>query len=257
MMLNMLVSPKMYGQFFHRIYVFSPTVHIDTKWRRLNLPKEHKFATVTHKDIIDIMLTQYTRLILWRKQGLDDPRVLVIFEDCGAEAEMRGHLYANPVDELMFNCRHLKISVWFSVQNMVSLSVPTRTNMDGMILFQTTNYLQIQTVYKEWGHGALKDFKALMENCTSGKFEFLFINRQGPAIEYFRTFKYRLHIVPNASKKQAVIAESSKKRPREWEIEESSSSEQEEEEEEQQVPVEQQEWPTEHHSLQPSQDQSS
>lgn len=184
----MLLNEKMYRYMFNKIYVFSPTVRDDPKWNALQIPNSRKFTQVTQEKIYELIDHQKKLIAMANEQNLPHPQVLVIFDDCGAEPEMRGHLYANPVDKLDMLARHWGFSLWKLFQNVISSSVPGRTNADAAICFEYTNVLQRREIWAEFGLGTFSFFERLYAYCTYHPREFLFINRQGPKARYFKNF---------------------------------------------------------------------
>jgi hypothetical protein len=192
LIISILLS--IFMKFFHRIWVFSPSIYSDPKWKLLSIPKERKFTSVSRKKIYEIML----EMTKWRneakKKGEIVPRGLIIFDDCGAEKEMRGHLYANPVDFLNFNCRWNGLSCIHSVQNLKSLSVPTRTNNDGTISYYPENTLQKKSLWEDYGFGDFKEFKQFLDFALPSPEDFLYINRFSKETLYYRNFDTQLKI---------------------------------------------------------------
>lgn len=192
-MIALLYFPQLLRGFFNDIFLFSPSAYTDPKWLLLGLPKDHVFDTVSQINVLKIMSKCVKERNNVVKKGKGElPRYLIIFDDCGAEREMRGHLYANPVDFLTFNCRWLGISVWYGVQNLISLSVPVRTQADGIITRHPGTKLQIDTLFQNYGTEDMKEFKKMLKTATIEKDSFMFINRRAPQTEYYAGFKRKM-----------------------------------------------------------------
>lgn len=209
--ISLLYWPKLFRSFFHRIFVFSPSAKTDPKWLHLQLPQENLYDTVRKVDILKIMeqcIGERNKVIkecIKSKKEGELPRYLVIFDDCGAEQEMRGHLYANPVDTLNFNCRWYGISVWYGIQNLNSLSVPTRTQANGIITWDPETKLQTDVLMQNYGTKDGVEFRKMVKESTVEPHSFMFINRSGAQTIYGKGFNKR--IVPPSQRIEKSVTE--------------------------------------------------
>lgn len=206
-MVSMLNDPKFFRGFFNRIYLFSPSAQTDPKFLLLKLDPETVFTSVTQIEILKMMKRCITERNLAIKKGLPIPKYLCLFDDCGAESEMRGHIYANPVDLLTFNCRWLGISKWLGVQNINSLSVPVRTNANGVLSWDPETKLQTDTLYQNYGCFEPKEFKKIIKHATKEERQFLFINRNTPHTTYMKGFNTNLRIRHNGEEVSTPVEE--------------------------------------------------
>jgi hypothetical protein len=123
-------------------------------------------------------------------------KCLHVFSDCGAEEIRKGN-YKNPLDMSQMNARWLSItpqgergvSFIFDAQGICSLSVPTRQNCDGAIIFEQYTDNEISILYNDFGKGNRKKFLQILNGATQNPFSFLFVHRQGPKQHYLVCFK--------------------------------------------------------------------
>lgn len=163
----------------------SPTFFLDKNWRAVDcyVPPEN-------------VKTFYDAA--WLKKKLKDSvkkiretkrqwKTLFIFDDVGGEKiKSRGH--NNELDKLMMLIRHYGCSIWISVQNITSMSIPTRSNCDGAAIYNTVKKHEIEHYYDEFGFGSKKEFRDAFNLITKKAHHFMFINHQLPVTKYFKNY---------------------------------------------------------------------
>jgi len=177
-----------YGGYYDKIYVFDPTIEWDPVYKALELHPKRVFNYFSDKELFNIINGHLEN----RRKGINE-RILIIFDDCGAEDKFKraGH-YNNIMDKASFLARHWGISIWWVVQDICSLSNPVRKNADGAAIFETLNYQELCTLYQTFGMGKLDTFRRLLLQATREDFSFLFVHRQAARTKYFRKFNYLL-----------------------------------------------------------------
>jgi len=79
--------------------------------------------------------------------------------------------------------------VWV-VQKVTQCSTIMRANAEGIITFYVQSEKERKYIYDEFGIDNYKNFKAMLEHCTSEKYSSLYVNRQGPGRpDYYKNFR--------------------------------------------------------------------
>jgi hypothetical protein len=193
LLINLLIKESFYATTFDNIFVWSPTAIRDPTWRYVRLNNENYHKSYDERDlkrhVNDCNIINDARVA----QGLPPLKFLFVFDDCGAE-KIKQKNYQNTFDELQMNCRHGSISVIVALQNICSASTPTKTNVDGVIIFETPNYSQKRQIYEDYGFGKFWIFEQVLSFATREPYSFLYINRQGPNQQFFKKFKEPIDI---------------------------------------------------------------
>jgi hypothetical protein len=181
--LNLLLKDKYYYKYFEIIHIFSPTFYNDNNWRILKLNKKFIHTKYEEKDL---------------KKILDDnlknkKKMLIIFSDCGAEKIRQGNTKQNILDAAMMNTRHYNCSFILDAQCVTSLSIATRQNCDGAVIFEELNENEIKALYRDFGRGKYQKFLEILEFATQDNYSFLFVHRQGPKQTYYKKFFKRIN----------------------------------------------------------------
>lgn len=184
-LINLLINKKLYYQQFDEVYIFSKTFWLDGKWRNVKIAPERVKTSLK---------LEYLRAIIANIQKDPHKNRLIVIDDCASEADFRKQGHQNEIDELAMLAFHLNCSIITTAQNKTSVSTPTRSNADGVVIFEPDNQEQLKEIYKEFGLGTQKEFNQIVSYATRIPYSFLFINRQGPKRQYFRNFTFKLHI---------------------------------------------------------------
>ena len=172
---------KHYAGTFDNVFVFCPTYYYQPIWHTIALDQNKIFTEYTDKTLAEITSS------ISKCSGSN----LIIFDDCGAE-KIKHSNYKNPLDELVFNCRHIGLgtSMIFTCQNLTQLSTSIRNNSEGVIIFETSNKYEKKMLYTNFGIGSEKDFAKLLNYCTRNEpHSFMFINKQTHPFSYHKKFR--------------------------------------------------------------------
>ena len=182
---NMILD--IYKNCFERIYIFSPSIHVDHTWEPV---KEYIKKTMPSKDdepecyydhydpeslekIIDIQ----KKIIEFQKQKKETKRlfqILIIIDDFADDASFSRQ--SKLLHALFTRGRHSQISTIVATQKFTALHPIIRVNASELFVFRLRNYSDLQTFLDEVS--ALVDKKALLEMynlATDEAFPFLYV----------------------------------------------------------------------------------
>jgi hypothetical protein len=171
---------------FSRIYIFSPTVHLDTVWRPV---KDYITKDLRPKDDENMYFDDYDpddleKIIERQKkvtQYLKDKNekkllsILIVLDDLSENKEfLRGN---RVLQALYTKGRHLSISTVISVQNYKSVSPMIRKNLTFLIVFKLRNQSDLDAILEEFSNVAdKKQLQKIYELATEEKYSFLYID---------------------------------------------------------------------------------
>lgn len=176
LMINLLTKDNMYKNFFHTILVFSPTAgEYDDTYKNLKIPKENyikDFNGETLNTIIELRKKQIT------SKGIEyvakNSRMLIILDDIIAN---RSFLESPEALKMFALLRHYLVSVIVMIQSYNKLPRPLRLNCNGIMVFPALSS-EIEILKDEICPAGLnkKEFHKVIEHCTKGRYDFLYIN---------------------------------------------------------------------------------
>jgi hypothetical protein len=176
LMINLLSKENMYKGFFHQIIVFSPTAgEFDDSYKNLKIPKENfiaDFSGDTLNHIIELRKKQI------KAKGIEHiaktSRMLIILDDVIAN---RSFLESPEALKMFALLRHYLVSVIIMIQSYTKCPRALRLNCNGVMVFPALSS-EVEILKEEIRPPGIskKDFQKLIEYCTSGKYDFLYIN---------------------------------------------------------------------------------
>lgn len=177
-----------YAPYFDNIFVWSPTVNLDSKWKdlikELKLPPENLFVSYKEAQVSNVM-----RQIKDFNQGIEDRKervkCLLVFDDIIQDLP-KGRR-KTVLNKLAMNHRHYDVSHIIISQSFKKVDSVMRSNTTGMILFNTDNTAERMKIIEELaGNIGRKEFERLWYECTKEKHSFMFINYDSRLV--FRKF---------------------------------------------------------------------
>jgi len=176
----------------NKIYVFCPTFTKDEKWsvfdQHVKNGKMEVYTSVTKQRLLKV----------WKegernKQKNKNWQSLIVFDDCGGQDEFKQDKPSATMNQLATRCNHDNISIVWSVQMVVHLSTTMRINSEGLIVFYVQSEAEKKYLYEQFGVGNFRYFKRILHHCTNEKYDYMFVNRQGPGMaDYYHNFRYVL-----------------------------------------------------------------
>ena len=167
---NMILD--IYKNCFERIYIFSPSIHVDHTWEPV---KEYIKKTMPSKDdepecyydhydpeSLEKIIDTQKKIIEFQKQKKETKRlfqILIIIDDFADDASFSRQ--SKLLHALFTRGRHSQISTIVATQKFTALHPIIRVNASELFVFRLRNYSDLQTFLDEVS--ALVDKKALLE----------------------------------------------------------------------------------------------
>jgi hypothetical protein len=178
LMINIMTRPNLYGKYFHRIAIFSPTAgSADDMYKKLgNIPKENFIPTMSPSHIENIIAH---RKQLIEEKGIEwvakHDRMVIIMDDVIAE---RNFLESPEALKMFALLRHYLCSVIVMVQSYNKLPRSLRLNANAIMVFPSLES-EIAVLKDEITPPGItkKDFGKVIAYATEGRYDFLYINR--------------------------------------------------------------------------------
>ena len=182
---NMILD--IYKNCFERIYIFSPSIHVDHTWEPV---KEYIKKTMPSKDdepecyydhydpeSLEKIIDTQKKIIEFQKQKKETKKlfqILIIIDDFADDASFSRQ--SKLLHALFTRGRHSQISTIVATQKFTALHPIIRVNASELFVFRLRNYSDLQTFLDEVS--ALVDKKALLEMyqiATDEAFSFLYV----------------------------------------------------------------------------------
>ena len=166
-----------YHEYFDNIFIWSPTVNLDRKWRllidKLRIPEENLFTYYSDQEVSGLMarIKNYNR----GKENKDKIRCLFVFDDM--VSQLPKNIRTSAIHKLAQNHRHYNISHIIISQTFKGLDPVLRINTTGIILFNTDNKLERAKIIEELsGNYSMIEFEKMYLDTIRQKYHFLYIN---------------------------------------------------------------------------------
>ena len=176
-LINILTNEHLLKNYFHYTVVFSPTAgKYDDSYKPLNLPSE-SFKTDFSADDLNTLIENRKALI--DKKGIEwvvkNSRVLLIMDDIIANRDFLNSPEALKMFALL---RHYQCSIIVLMQSYNKLPRALRINANATIVLPSTQS-EIEVLLEEITPAGItkREFQKVIEYCTEGKHDFLYINR--------------------------------------------------------------------------------
>ena len=211
---------RLYKHAFQRVYVFSPSVHIDSAWKpvfkyvekTLGVDSEREpwaFDEWDDEKLKEIVSTQAAVIKEQKRQkagkelyGIaiivddfaDDPRIMASRAGAAAGGSM--------LNTLLVRGRHMQISTFMSVQKMRLAGSILHVNAQAMCIFRLRNRLELDAIIEELS--AVYDKNTLMEMyelATREPYSFWYIHLAAKRREDMFYLRFEKRMIPNSGKR--------------------------------------------------------
>ena len=212
--LNLLIRKEFLKGIFNQVIIYSPTAKLDAKLDILKttdgiisqnvkllkllgklkkneilsnpdiskLNKEESVTSLTNSDFKEEIDFEYLdEMIKEQKYVIENygktfaDKILLVFDDSISSKTFATRHF----QQIVFNSRHLNISMIIVSQSYYSLQKSIRNNNSHLILFETGNVKELKTIYEENNNGlTFNEFLELYNESISVPFGFLTINYQ-------------------------------------------------------------------------------
>jgi len=156
LVLNMLNSKKLYGDYFQNIFLISPSTSDDKMKPLINeLEKEDKFyKELTESNIEKIknyITDEQARIRLYDKRNKTKtpmPRNLLILDD--VVTDLPRSFKKNVITGLFYNMRHYSLSIFLISQSYKQIFPSIRKQADMIYTFPMTNLKEKEALQDDW-----------------------------------------------------------------------------------------------------------
>ena len=176
LLMNLLSRKEFLKGYFHYIIVYSPTAGTyDDSYIVLNLPSENFKNDFSEKDLEDLI---QSRKDLIDKKGIEwvtkNSRVLIILDDVIANRDFLNSPAALKAFALL---RHYQVAIIVLMQSYNKLPRALRINANAVAVFPSSQS-EVEVLLDEITPAGLKkkEFQKVIEYCTDGRYDFLYIN---------------------------------------------------------------------------------
>ena len=212
---------RLYKHAFQRVYVFSPSVHIDSAWKPVFKYVEKTLGVDSEREpwafdewdvekLKEIVSTQAAVIKEQKRQkagkelyGIaiivddfaDDPRIMASRAGAAAGGSM--------LNTLLVRGRHMQISTFMSVQKMRLAGSILRVNAQAMCIFRLCNRLELDAIIEELS--AVYDKNTLMEMyelATREPYSFWYIHLAAKRREDMFFLRFEKRMIPNSGKRE-------------------------------------------------------
>ena len=163
---------KMLNRKFDKVFLFSPSLATD---------KDGKFSTLPKNQVFDELSVEILEDVLGRIKGTGDD-VLLILDDVVNDITKSTDLQ-RLLCKVIMNRRHLStdgetgtVGMILTTQVAVKIPAPIRKCITHLVLFNTSNKRELQTIYDEFVSIPRKKFIKVLQHCWKGKHDFIYIN---------------------------------------------------------------------------------
>jgi hypothetical protein len=178
-----------YRPYFDNIFIFSPTVYLDTYWQefleRMRVPRENIFKHYNEFKV-RMLLLKLENLNVAKEDRKDRLRTLMIFDDIVDEIPKGKKISAMNV--IARNHRHYDLSTILLTQTFKAIDNSIRTNSTGHIVFNIDNNAERKKIMEELSNRfKIREFEELYNKCTCVPYGYIFINKYNKKI--YKNFK--------------------------------------------------------------------
>jgi Cdc6-like AAA superfamily ATPase len=182
---------------YQRIFVFSPSVHLDSVWqiakdyvyKTMGVDENEKcfFDTWDEDALHEIIQTQKS-IVQYQKKEKSTRRLygiaLVVDDFADSPSVMSSRAGGSVLNELLVRGRHSQISTYILSQRLRAMGSLLRVNAVGLVVFRLRNRLELDAIIEELS--AVYDKKTLMEMytlATAEPYSFWYVNLAASKIE--------------------------------------------------------------------------
>ena len=198
---------KIYRGYFERIYIVSPTAHIDEAYKevikyiekelKIDNKKEQYLFDEYNAEALEHIIDMQHKVIEYQKKNKMTKLfscLLVIDDFAEDKTFMR---YSKILHGLYTKSRHFGLSVITASQKLNALATIVRVNTSSLYIFKLKNIREVETFIEE--QSALVDKKTLLEIykiATEEPFSFLFVKLRESDLNkiFMKRFDAEIHI---------------------------------------------------------------
>ena len=157
-LLNWLLHPDFYKDYFSDVLLFSSTAKMDPLFQRAGIPKKNIFDTDIKGKLTEILAAQKKEV---ESKGSAKAKLkLLIFEDSTSNGKL---LKSRDLIQLFTAGRHLRLTVFLVCHKYKSIPPVIRLNASSLVVFPSNNS-QLYQLFEDYGQAGVhkKDFYQLV-----------------------------------------------------------------------------------------------
>ena len=178
---SILTNQKVYRNTFHNVIICIPRHSFNSMSEKDNPFLALDTEKVYHEFNYETLDRIYNQIIEYAQNEED---TLLIIDDYASELK-NGDLL-KLLNSLVNNRRHLRLSVWMSVQTYKSIPLSNRKTINMLILFKCVNKSEIKSIWEEMTFLSKDVFFDLLAYAFHKPFDYLVLDRDNN--EYYRKF---------------------------------------------------------------------
>ena len=178
---SLLTNRRVYRNAFHNVIIVIPrhSFHsMDPKHNPFLLLDEEKIYHEFNYEILDHI---YNQIMMYSELEED---TLLLIDDYASELKNGDVLKL--LNTLVNNRRHLRLSIWMSVQTYKSIPLSNRKTINMLVLFKCMNKAEIKAIWEEMTFLPKEVFFELLHYVFKKQFDYLVLDRDNN--EYYRKF---------------------------------------------------------------------
>ena len=199
---------NVYRDCYERLYIFSPSIHVDQTWQAVKdyqekvmkvkeTPKETLyFDHYNPEDLQNIIETQHKVILHMKKRELHKLySILIVIDDFSDDPSFSRH--SKLLHSLFTRGRHNSISTIVSTQKFTAVAQIIRVNATFLCVYRLRNNKDLECLLEEVsGTVGRKELLEMYHLATKEPYSFLYINLVSPTIEnmFYINFNQRLKI---------------------------------------------------------------
>lgn len=192
---SLLTNSRMYRKAFHNVLVCMP-YHSFRSMKEsdnpfVDLPEEK----VYHEFNINTLENIYQQVMHYSAEKEDS---LLLIDDFASE--LKNHELLKLLNALVNNRRHLRLSIWMSVQTYRSIPLSNRKTINYLVLFKCINKAEINSIWEEMTFLSKEEFYELLKFVFKKPFEYMVLDRD--ANKYYKKFNEIIIRSENASEEE-------------------------------------------------------
>ena len=215
---------RQYRGCFERIFVFSPSVDIDSAWGPV---KEYVRVTLGVRDeeqcffhefdhaAINKIVDDQHKLTIRMKEKKGNKKlfnILVVIDDWSDDPSVLHNQGKNVLNTLFTRGRHQNISCWISAQKLTTISTVIRTQTQFYCIGRLRSNKELQAILEEISATyPVKTLQRLYDYATEQPHGFLYINLSTNPREFYSQFTHRLTVRPASHSSLPSSAQSGQK----------------------------------------------
>jgi hypothetical protein len=209
---------------FERIFVFSPSVDIDSSWGpvkefvRVNMGVSDSekcfFHEFDHDALNKIVENQHKMTIAMKEKKGNKHlfNILICIDDFSDDPSVLHNQGKNVLNTLFTRGRHQNISCWISAQKLTTISTVIRTQTQFYCIGRLRSQKELQAILEEISATyPVKTLQRLYDYATEQPHGFLYINLSTNPPEFYSAFTHRLTVRPTSRSSLPSSAQSGQK----------------------------------------------